>query len=64
MNVICPAAVNKEFLEVSGLTEIPWKAENLIQVEDIAELVFVWVSMPLRIPLESIVVWPTCQAAA
>lgn len=62
MNVICPAAVNTEFLDVAGLKDVPWKAEEQIQPEDIAELVMMCVSMPSRIQFESMVLWPACQA--
>lgn len=64
MNVICPAAVNTEFLDVAGLENPPWKAEEMIQAEDIAELVYTCITLPSRIQVESIVLWPTCQATA
>jgi NADP-dependent 3-hydroxy acid dehydrogenase YdfG len=64
MNVICPAAVNTEFLDVAGFTNPPWKAEDMLQPEDIAELVYTCLTLPPRVQVESIIVWPTCQATA
>jgi NADP-dependent 3-hydroxy acid dehydrogenase YdfG len=64
MNVICPAAVNTEFLDVAGFQSSPWKPEDMLQPEDIAELVLACVTMPQRVQIESIIVWPTCQATA
>jgi NADP-dependent 3-hydroxy acid dehydrogenase YdfG len=61
VNVLCPAAVNTEFLDVAGFSHVPWPAEGMIQAEDIAELALLCVAMPRHIQIDTLVVWPTCQ---
>lgn len=61
VNVLCPAAVNTEFLDVAGFGDVPWPAEEMIQAEDIAELALTCVSLPKRVQIDSMVIWPTCQ---
>lgn len=62
VNVLCPAAVNTEFLDVAGFAEVPWPTEGMIQPEDIAELALACVAMPRNIQIDTMVIWPTCQA--
>ncbi len=62
VGVICPAAVNTEWLDVAGLTNPPWSGKEMIQADDIAELVMTCVKMPKNVNLDTMVVWPTCQA--
>lgn len=62
VNVLCPAAVNTEFLDVAGFDDPPWKPEEMIQAEDIAELALTCVTMPPNIQIESMVIWPVAQA--
>jgi len=61
INVLCPAAVNTEFLDVAGYKDPPWKPEEMIQAEDIAELALTCVTLPKNIQLESMVIWPLAQ---
>jgi NADP-dependent 3-hydroxy acid dehydrogenase YdfG len=62
VNVLCPAAVNTEFLDVAGFPTVPWPTEQMIQSEDIAELALTCVAMPRNVQIDSMVIWPTCQA--
>jgi NADP-dependent 3-hydroxy acid dehydrogenase YdfG len=62
VNVLCPAAVNTEFLDVAGFREVPWPTDGMIQPEDIAELALACVAMPANIQIDTMVIWPTCQA--
>lgn len=62
VNVLCPAAVNTEFLDVAGFGDVPWKEEDMIQASDIADLAYTCVSLPKNIQIDSMVIWPTCQA--
>jgi len=62
VNVLCPAAVNTEFLDVAGFGEVPWKPEEMIQAEDIAELALTCVTLPKNVQLENLVIWPIAQA--
>jgi len=62
VNVLCPAAVNTEFLDVAGFGDIPWKPEEMIQAADIAELAVTCVTMPKNVQIESLVIWPLAQA--
>ncbi len=62
VNVLCPAAVNTEFLDVAGFSEVPWPTEGMIQPEDIAELALTCVALPSNIHIDTMVIWPTCQA--
>ncbi len=62
VNVLCPAAVNTEFLDVAGFGDIPWKPEEMIQAADIAELAVTCVTMPKNVQIESMVIWPLAQA--
>jgi len=64
VNTLCPAAVNTEFLDVAGLSEPPWAADDMIQADDIAELAMTCVTLPPNVQIESMVLWPTCQATA
>jgi NADP-dependent 3-hydroxy acid dehydrogenase YdfG len=63
VSVICPAAVNTEFLDVAGLTNPPWPAADMIQSEDVAELVMTCINMPKNVSLDTMVLWPTCQSS-
>lgn len=61
VNVLCPAAVNTEFLDVAGFGETPWRPEEMIQARDIAEMALFCVTMPKNIQVESMVAWPLAQ---
>jgi NADP-dependent 3-hydroxy acid dehydrogenase YdfG len=54
--------VNTEFLDVAGFGEVPWPAEGMIQPEDIAEMALTCVCMPKNVQMDTMVIWPTCQA--
>jgi NADP-dependent 3-hydroxy acid dehydrogenase YdfG len=43
------------------MEEVPWKAEDMIQAEDIAELAYICMAIPKNIQIESMVIWPTVQ---
>lgn len=62
VNVLCPAAVATEFLAVAGFGEVPWKEAEMIQATDIADLAYTCVMLPPNVQIESMVIWPTCQA--
>jgi NADP-dependent 3-hydroxy acid dehydrogenase YdfG len=61
VNVLCPGAVNTEFLQVAGFREIPWPADGMIQATDIAELALACVALPPNIQIDTVILWPTCQ---
>jgi NADP-dependent 3-hydroxy acid dehydrogenase YdfG len=61
VSVLCPAAVNTEFLDVAGFREVPWKTDEMIQPEDIADLALTCVRMPRNVQMDMMVIWPTCQ---
>lgn len=63
VNCLCPAAVNTEWADVAG-AELPWPREERIQPEDMAELAMLCVTMPKRVQLEQILLWPTCESTA
>jgi NADP-dependent 3-hydroxy acid dehydrogenase YdfG len=62
VNVLCPAAVNTEFLDVAGFGGSPWPLDKMIQADDVAELALACVAMPENVQLDTVVFWPTCQA--
>lgn len=62
VNVLCPAAVNTEFLDVAGFGGSPWPLDKMIQADDVAELALACVAMPGNVQLDTVVFWPTCQA--
>ncbi len=62
VHVLCPAAVNTEFIDVAGFGEVPWPADGMIQAEDIAELALTCVALPANVHIDTLVLWPTCQA--
>lgn len=64
VNTICPAAANTEWMKVAGMTSSPWKAEDLLQPEDVADLVFACVTLSPRVRVENLIAWSTCQATA
>jgi hypothetical protein len=61
VNVLCPGAVNTEFLQVAGFREIPWPADGMIQATDIAELALACVALPPNIQIDTVILWPTCH---
>ena len=63
VNVLCPAAVNTPWASLAG-GEQPYPDDQKIQPEDIAELAFVCVTMPRRIQIEQMILWPTVQSTA
>ncbi|MGD0900926.1 MAG: SDR family oxidoreductase [Thermoguttaceae bacterium] len=62
MNLICPAATNTEWLDVAGFKSPPWKPQDMLQAEDVAEMAYHCAAMPERVQIESIIAWPVCQA--
>jgi len=64
MGVLCPAAVNTEFGDVSGLGPLPWTHEEEVQPEDIADIVYLWTALPKNVHIEDVIVWPVCQPTA
>jgi short-subunit dehydrogenase len=63
VNCLCPAAVNTEWAGLAG-AELPWAEEERLQPEDLAELALLCVTMPKRVQLEQIMLWPVCEATA
>ena len=63
VNVLCPAAVNTPWAELAG-TEQPYPDEDKIQPEDLAELAFTCVTLPRRVQIEQVILWPTVQSTA
>jgi len=61
VNVLCPAAVNTPWAELAG-TEQPYPADQKIQPEDLADLAFTCVTLPRRVQIEQIILWPTVQS--
>jgi len=61
VNCLCPAAVNTEWADVAG-AELPWPPEDRIQPDDMAELALLCVTMPARVQLEQVILWPTCES--
>ena len=55
-------ALATEFLDVAGFSEVPWPTDGMIQPEDIAELALTCVALPRNVQLDTMVIWPTCQA--
>ena len=49
VNTICPAAANTEWMKVAGMGASPWKLDDLLQPQDVAELVFACVTLPPRV---------------
>ena len=64
VNTICPAAANTEWMKVAGMGASPWKLDDLLQPQDVAELVFACVTLPPRVQVENVIAWSTCQATA
>jgi len=60
VNCLCPAAVNTEWAEIAG-ADLPWKPEDRLQPEDLAEMALLCVTMPKRVHLEHVILWPTCE---
>jgi 3-oxoacyl-[acyl-carrier protein] reductase len=61
VNCLCPAAVNTEWADLAG-AELPWHPDARLQPEDIAQLALLCCTVPRRVHLEHIVVWPTCES--
>lgn len=60
VNVLCPAAVNTAWANVAG-TELPWPREERLQPEDLAETALFCVSLPPRVQIDTLFLWPTCE---
>jgi len=60
VNCLCPAAVNTEWADIAG-TELPWDSEVRLQPQDLAQMAMLCVTMPKRVQLEHIILWPTCE---
>ncbi|MBN2294619.1 MAG: SDR family oxidoreductase [Pirellulales bacterium] len=60
VNVLCPAAVNTAWADVAG-AKLPWPQDERLQPEDLAETALFCVSLPKRVQVENIVLWPTCE---
>lgn len=63
VNCLCPAAVNTEWAELAG-AELPWDEDERLQPDDLAQLALLCCTVPKRVHLEHIVLWPTCEATA
>ncbi|MBN1589334.1 MAG: SDR family oxidoreductase [Pirellulales bacterium] len=60
VNVLCPAAVNTAWADVAG-TELPWPREDRLQPEDLAETALFCVTLPKRVQVDTLYLWPTCE---
>jgi NADP-dependent 3-hydroxy acid dehydrogenase YdfG len=60
VNCLCPAAVNTEWAELAG-AELPWDEDKRLQPDDLAQLALLCCTVPQRVHLEHIVLWPTCE---
>jgi NADP-dependent 3-hydroxy acid dehydrogenase YdfG len=60
MSVLCPAAVNTAWSDLAG-AELPWPRHERLQPEDLAEMALFCVTLPARVQVESLVVWPVCE---
>jgi 3-oxoacyl-[acyl-carrier protein] reductase len=61
VNCLCPAAVNTEWAELAG-ADLPWHPDLRLQPEDLAQLALLCCTVPDRVHLEQITVWPTCES--
>lgn len=60
VNVLCPAAVNTAWSDVAG-SELPWPREDRLQPEDLAEAALFCVTLPKRVQVENLILWPVCE---
>jgi len=60
VNCLCPAAVNTEWAELAG-ADLPWEKHERLQPRDLAHLALLCCTVPKRVHLEHIVLWPTCE---
>ncbi len=61
VNVLCPAAVNTAWSDLAG-AELPWRREERLQPEDLAEMAMFCVTMPKRVQIDTLIAWPVCEA--
>jgi NADP-dependent 3-hydroxy acid dehydrogenase YdfG len=61
VNCLCPAAVNTEWADVAG-AELPWEPDQRLQPEDLARMALICVTLPRRVQLEHVILWPTCES--
>lgn len=61
VNCLCPAAVNTEWAELAG-AELPWGEDERLQPEDLAQLALLCCTVPQRVHLEHVILWPTCES--
>lgn len=61
VNCLCPAAVNTAWAERAG-ADLPWDRDERLQPEDLADLAWLCCTVPQRVHLEQIVLWPTCES--
>lgn len=60
MNVLAPAAVNTAWADIAG-DELPWPREDRLQPEDLAEAAYFCVTLPPRVQVDTMVLWPVCE---
>ena len=60
VNVLCPAAVNTAWADVAG-AELPWPREERLQPEDMAETALFCVTLPKRVQIDTLFLWPVCE---
>lgn len=61
VNVLCPAAVNTAWSDLAG-AELPWRREERLQPEDLAEMAMFCVTMPKRVQIDTVIAWPVCES--
>ncbi|MBN1588524.1 MAG: SDR family oxidoreductase [Pirellulales bacterium] len=60
VNVLCPAAVNTAWADVAG-AELPWPREERLQPMDLAETALFCVTLPKRVQVDTLFLWPVCE---
>jgi len=60
VNVLCPAAVNTAWPDVAG-AELPWPRQERLQPEDLAETALFCVTLPKRVQVDTLFLWPVCE---
>ncbi len=55
------AAVNTEWADLAGAA-LPWDEDERLQPLDLAQMALLCVTMPRRVQLEQVVLWPVCES--
>ncbi len=63
VNCLCPAAVNTNWADLAG-ADLPWDRDERLQPEDLAEVALMCVTMPRRVQIEQVILWPVCESTA